>query len=248
MNYEEARNQAEFKRRQLFSAMGIPPQDVAIEDPDLEKLPEVRYNEDELFRFAEVFSPALQVFDVKRKIQKKRVDIERAGRYPSVALHFALGVENSKLYGFEDILENFYPSNWSPIFTWTFEARVPIYHGGSIGARIDSEKAKYNKMVYEEKDVRLNLKNMIANNLQSLNNLKNRITLSEKMIADTEKHLLLATRSYESGASSQFELQDAERSVLTSKMANVRARYTYMMTLATMANIIGVDEERICQR
>ncbi len=248
MNYEEAENQAAFKRRQLFSAMGIPPQDVEIEVPDKGKLPEVRYNEDELFRFAEIFSPALQVFEVKKRIQRKKVEIEKAGRYPSVALHFALGVENSKLYGFEDIQENFYPSNWAPVFTWTFEAKVPIYHGGAIGAKIDSAKANFNRMVYEEKDVRLNLKNMIANNLQALNNLKNRISLSEKMISDTEKHLLLATRSYESGVASQFELQEAERGILTAKIAHVKARYTYMMTLATLANIIGVDEERICRR
>lgn len=248
MNYEEAENQAAFKRRQLFSAMGIPPQDVEIEVPDKGKLPEVRYNEDELFRFAEIFSPALQVFEVKKRIQRKKVEIEKAGRYPSVALHFALGVENSKLYGFEDIQENFYPSNWAPVFTWTFEAKVPIYHGGAIGAKIDSAKANFNRMVYEEKDVRLNLKNMIANNLQALNNLKNRISLSEKMISDTEKHLLLATRSYESGVASQFDLQEAERGILTAKIAHVKARYTYMMTLATLANIIGVDEERICRR
>ncbi len=248
MNYEEAENQAAFKRRQLFSAMGIPPQDVEIEVPEKGKLPEVRYNEDELFRFAEIFSPALQVFEVKKRIQRKKVEIEKAGRYPSVALHFALGVENSKLYGFEDIQENFYPSNWAPVFTWTFEAKVPIYHGGAIGAKIDSAKANFNRMVYEEKDVRLNLKNMIANNLQAMDNLKNRISLSEKMISDTEKHLLLATRSYESGAASQFELQEAERGILTAKIAHVKARYTYMMTLATLANIIGVDEERICRR
>ena len=70
--------------------------------------------------------------------------------------------------------------------------------------------------------------------------------ISELIIKNAERHLLLAQKSYDNGGGSLLELQDAELSVIKANMGYLEARYDYMMTLAKLSNIIGIGEESIC--
>ncbi len=95
--------------------------------------------------------------------------------------------------------------------------------------------AQYNKLVYQERNVLLNVRSSIENSYEEISEIKKQIHMAQLIIENSEKHALLAQRSYENGEGSLLALQNAEEGVLDAELDYLSSLYKYYLALATMS-------------
>ncbi|HPX90147.1 MAG TPA: TolC family protein [Spirochaetota bacterium] len=250
LQLEQAKNNERKMRQSLYYAMGLEENDqidIIPENIDLEKLPEINCTLANLYRMCEVYNPELRIARLQKKIAQLKITEEAGSHYPTVDLLIGLGYENKKLYGMGNIGSNFEAGSWSPAFHGAIRASLPIYSGGRISARVDSATADYNKMIYKEKDILTNIKNQVRDNYRTLEEMKRQIEISELIIKNAQRHQLLAQRSYENGAGTLLELQDADLNVIQAKIGLLEARYNYLLNFAKLVDTVGFGEGILCR-
>ncbi len=248
LQYEMARVQERKMKSNLLHAMGLEDSDeIELVPEDISDIPDVTVSIDDLYRMSQIYSPILRMSVLEKRIARMKIDSEVAAHYPRVDLVMGAGYTLERIYGFDTIEDNFKGESWSPAFYGLFTISIPVYSGGRISAKIDSSESDYNKVAYKEKKILIQTKNQIRDYYKTLENMKKQMELAGLMVKNAERHLLLAQKSYDNGGGSQLELQDAELSVIKARIDYLEAKYNYMITLARLANIIGIGEEAICR-
>jgi len=244
---EKARNNEIKMKLSLFYSMGLEEEGVVDISPvDREDLPELKFTVDELYKLADIYNPMIRKTKLEKRIARLKISQEQANHFPRVDFILGLGYENQKLTGGDNFSENFKGDNWSPAFHGMIKASVPVYSGGRTSAMVDSATSDFNILSLREKEILTGTKNTIRDNVRSLDEIQRQIELSILIKENAERHQLLAQRSYEHGIGSLMELQDAELSVIRARLGHMEARYSYLLTMASLANTIGIGEEAIC--
>lgn len=247
LQYEMAKNNERKMRMNLFHSMGLEDtEDLDIIPQENDVLPGIVAPVDELYSMSQLYSPMIRISVLEKRLAQMKISTETAAHYPTVGFQAGAGYELDKLRGADDFSNNLKGDNWTPAFYGLFVITIPVYTGGRITARIDSAESDYNKINYREREVLVETKNQIRDSYRSLEEISRQMEISELIIRNAERHLLLAQKSYDNGGGSLIELQDAELSVIRAKMSYLEAKYNYLMTLAKLSNIIGVGEESIC--
>ncbi|MBN1534939.1 MAG: TolC family protein [Spirochaetes bacterium] len=247
LEFEKAKNNKRMMKSQLFSAMGIDEATDDIELMDYDELPELKYSVDDLYKLGELYYPDILIINTQKRINKYKIEIERAKRYPTVNMYFSLSYQNNGIWANNQFGE-LIPGHWTPTFNGAFQAKMPIYDGGAISALVDSARSEYNKTIFQEREIIMKMKNEIRSNCDSLNELMKQIKMSRLVIENAEKHFTLAQRSYETGAGSQLDMQDAQVSVINAKIGFITAKYTYLNTLSKLSATVGLGEVYLCKR
>lgn len=248
LEYEKALNAERSAKNTLFMAMGIREEDIAIIPEEIENLPELRFSLLELNKLAEIYYPNMAIIKLQKRIGKLKVDAEKAERYPTFDLVFGLGVRNTGIQGFDNFEQNFERRSWEIAATGYFRIYIPIYSGGGTEARIEVARTAYNKVAYQEQDVLFDMQNKIRDEFMSLDELYKQRDMAKMVITQAERHLLLARKSYENGIGSLIELQDAETRLIRAEIGYHEAKYRYLLSLAKLANIVGLGEDFICKK
>ncbi len=248
LEYEKARNQENLAKTELLAALGVMDEEIEVEPIKVGVLPSVRFSYAELYSLAENNHPELRIAKLNREIQRINIEVERSAGSLRVDLMASLGFENKNLAGLDSMQDNVKTSNWEPTFHAGIQARVPIYTGGAITARVNVAEAEYSKSIYGEKQILLGVKALLRNYVQGMEEIKKQIELSRLMKINAEKHLALAQRSYDAGVGSQIALQDAETAVLDAELFSARARYEYLTILARLSKTVGIEEEYLCRK
>jgi len=248
LQLEKAKNNDRKMKLLLYYSMGLEEtENININPADIEIIPESICSLNNLYRLSEVYSPVLRIAKLEKKIARLKAEEEAGAHFPKVDLLMGIGYKNTQLYGMENMEDNFNIENWSPVFNAAIRATLPIYSGGRISARIDSALSDYNKLIYREKLVSIDTKNQIRDNVKTLEEIKNQIEISELIIKNAQRHQLLAQRSYENGAVSLLELQDANLSVIKARIGYLESKYAYLITFAKLVKIVGSGESVICR-
>ncbi len=180
----------------------------------------------------------------------------RSAHYPSVDLVGSLGIQNTDIfYGGTDQYKNSETykeklkwNKWDRTFNLGLGARLTCGQAEVLDAKVDSKIAEYNKSKYIEREILINVRTLIRNYYQTINEYKKQIDLSLLVMDNSQKHLKLAQKSYENGISTQLELQDAEMTLLKSELGYIKAGYDYLIILARLSNVVGLGEEYICKK
>lgn len=248
LQYEKAKNNERKMKLNLYYSMGLEEtENININPVDIDTSPDVFCSLTNLYRLSEVYSPVIRISKLEKKIARLKASEESGAHFPKVDLLIGIGYENKRLYGMNNMEKNIDGGNWSPAFHGALRAAVPIYSGGKISAKVDSALSDYNKVVYKEKEVLTDTKNQIRDNFKSLEEIKKQLEISELIIKNAQRHQLLAQRSYENGAGSLLELQDADLSVIKARIGYLESKYAYFITLAKLVNIVGSGENSICK-
>ncbi len=248
MQLEKTKNNERKNKLNLFHSMGLEEMESLVINPkDVDVLPELNCELDTLYKMAEIYSPDIRILILEKRIAKLKISQESAAHYPTIDLILGLGYQSEKVYGMEQISENYNFENWTPAFNGLIKAAIPIYTGGRISANVDSSVSNYNKITYREKELLIETKNQIRNSYKSLEEIKKQMEMSNLIRKNAQRHLLLAQRSYENGAGTLLELQDAELSVIRADIGFIEAKYSYLLTLAKLTSIIGIGESYICK-
>jgi outer membrane protein len=208
-----------------------------------DEIPQLQYTLDELMKLGEMNYPDMLIAKMQKDITKIKVAVEKAGHYPQVDLQVGAAYENGQLD--RPVFDS---DNWKPTFAAGFTAKIPIYSGGMVSARVDSAETEYNKMVYKVKDASVNLQLMIQSNFTALQELSKQLAMSRLAMEDAEKYFKASKRLYESGSTTMLELNDANISRVNSEMSYLKTRYDYLMTIAKISSIVGLGEDSLCKK
>ena len=249
LQFEKAKNNERKTKLNLFYSMGLEESEsITINPKDVETIPELNYSIDDLYKMAELYSPAIRMTVLEKRTARLKISEENANHFPHVDILFGVGYQNETLYGLNKMSENFNMNNWSPAFNGAIRAAIPIYSGGMIVAKVDSAESEYNKITYKEKELLIDTKNKIRDYYKSLEEIKKQIEISSLITKNAQRHLLLAQRSYENGGVSLLELQDAEVTVINAEIGYLESKYGYFLTLSKLSSIIGVGENLLCKQ
>jgi len=248
LRLEQAKNNERKTKLNLFQSMGLAEvETLNIKPKDVESIPDINCSLDELYRMAEIYSPVLRIVTLQKRSAKLKISQDDAAHLPVAGLNFRLGYTESKIYGAQKFSKNMESENWGPTFYGGVIASIPVYTGGRISAQVDNSTSDYNKILYYEKKLIIDIKNQVRDNYKSLEEIKKQLDLSTLITKNAQRHLLLAQRSYENGVGTLLELQDAELSVINAEIGFLSSKYGYLMTLAKLSSIIGIGESSICK-
>ncbi len=256
LEYEKAKNYENIVKTELLTSMGIIDEDIDFSPVKVEKLPELRFTLKKLYQLAEIYNSDLKIARIVKDINRLNIDTARAAHYPVVDLLGMIGLENNNIIyhwdnPFKDpdkFQEKMQSENWNKNINVGLSAKINLWSGGALDAKVDSKAAEYNKSKYLEREALLKIRAMIRNYFQSISEYKKQVELSELVIANSQKHLMLARKSYENGISTQLDMQDAEMILMRSQLGYVKVGYDYLITLAKLANVVGLGEEYLCKK
>jgi len=247
LDYEKAKNSLRTASMKLNMAMGIKDIGQDFLPVEIEKLPELKYTYEELVKLANIYNTDLQTIQINKLIDKYKIEIERAERYPRIELYFLFGYENKSVYR-NDSLKGFIDEeNWQIKIAPSLRIRLPIYTGGAISSKVDAAITNFNKDIYQERQTQINLENMILDDMRSLEELQKQLQMSELIIENAKKNYQLASKSYESGTISLLDLQDSQMRVISAEIGYINTKYQYLLTIAQLAIKIGLEEEYLCK-
>jgi len=248
--FMKARNHTMVMKNELLAAMGLVEEDIEI-IPEIDtgkaNLPGLRYESNELITLADTYSSEMQIVRINKRLSKIQIDVERASRIPVVDVLASLGFENRAIMETNQYLDNMKGQKWEPTAHFGLKASIPIYNGGAIESRIEGAVAEYNKTLYTERGVKVKIHSAIRNFVNTVKELQKQFEILELALDNAERHMQLARRSYENGVGTQLDLEDAELAVLNAQLNFIQAKSDYYITLAKLANVIGVGEDHICE-
>jgi len=254
LEYERAKNLENVVKSELLASMGIMDEDIEFSPVKIGKLPELRYDIKKLYQLAEGNNPEIKISQMTKDINQTNISLARSAHYPTIDLLGAVGIQNTNiLYGWENPYKDHETyqkkmewENWNKTINLGLSAKVNLWAGGGIDAKVDSRIAEYNRSKYIEREILINVRTLIRNHFQTINEYKKQIDLSILVMDNSQKHLKLAQKSYENGISTQLELQDAEMTFLKSELGFIKAGYDYLIILARLSNAVGLGEEYLC--
>jgi outer membrane protein TolC len=247
LDYEKAKNIYRTARIQLYMAIGVKDMGADIVPVEMAALVKLKYTVPELMKLAKTYNYDLQNISTAKKVNKLRIEQERALRYPDINLNLAFGYQNRAVYQNDSFKGFIDENNWEVKVAPQLRINIPIYSSGAVSARVDGAISNFNKVVYQEKQVLLNLENQILNDVQTLDEIQKQIDMSVLIIENARKLLQLASKSYEAGSNSLMDLQDAQMRVITSEIGYINSKYLYLRTISQLANKIGLEEEFLCK-
>ena len=246
--YLKSRNNTMVMKNELLASMGLVEENIQI-IPKLTAgsidLPGINYSYSELITLGDTYSSDMQLARINKRLTKIQIEVERASRIPVVDILASLGFENRAIMETNKYMDNMQGANWEPTAHFGLKASIPIYNGGAIESRIDGAVADYNQTLYSERGIKIQMHSLIRNYVNTINELQKQVEILELAQDNAEKHLQLATKSYENGVGTQLDLEDAELAVLNAQLNFIQTKSDYYITLAKLANIIGVNEDYI---
>ncbi len=249
LDMEKARNKEDSARINLFSSMGIKgSEELNIIYREPEKLPVIKYKVSELYSIALLFNLSIREAGINKKIAHLKIISMKNLHKPTVSIIFSLGYETMKLYGVDEMGENFTNENWTPSFFGYVSASVPVYTGGAIAAKVDSSYSLYNKAQYAERNVIRQVNNRILTLFGNIRDLYKQIEMSKQLIDLSMKQYRMIKTNYESGLASQAELFSQEVEVLDSETKHMLNVYNYIKEINSLSEIVGVNGEYLWQK
>ncbi len=249
LDYEKSLQSVQDARSQLFLVMGIEDNDPSeIELVEVKDLPAIQKDIEELQLLALNYSPELIKAQINEEISKSNVEIAKDQRHPSLNAFANLGYQNDVITDSSvPVEERLNSEYWYPGFVVGLNSSLPIYTGGSIPANIDKSKAEYNKSRYATKNTLLTIKSQVKNMYNQLGFLTKQIEISKKKIITSRSNLRIVERNYESGISKPEDVLNATENLYNAEMDYISAKVEYVLLVSKLANLIGVEEEYICQ-
>lgn len=172
--------------------------------------------------------PEILQVDNLLAIAEEKIQYAKGERYPSVNL-------NAYYYSQNDTLVQ-PPNTWS----LTVGASVPIFHGGSINARIEKAEEQLSQMNDQKtltyQSVELDVKQSYLNMAEALK----RIDVAEKNVSRAEESKRMADLRYKGGVANIQEVLDTQTSLTSAKMNYLQAIYDYEMAKISLKKAMGM--------
>ncbi len=160
-----------------------------------------------------------------------RVKVQQAARLPQVSAQAYCGYE----FG----LESFSLDNNKRYF-WGLNAKMPIYDGNVIGAKIDEAKAGLEQVQWQREYFRKNLATQVQNGYTRLKEKEQQIVIQQQAVEQARQSYRLAMIEYHAGRRSNTDLLDIQKSLLNAQLNLNDAIVNYNKSRAQILYIVGL--------
>ncbi len=253
--YLQQKNILKQRKMYLLSAMGMEDTNYNINPQVISKLPELKYNVEELYTLAKLYNTSVLKHNLAIKQHKIAIAMSKAIRYPSAVVSFAFGTRSPMFFNFvqngassEEIKNNTNYNNFEMFGGMAFGINLPLYYGGKISTQIDSAVIKYNKIIYSKKDVLIQVKTNVITTYNGIKDLKKHMTIQKLNIKNAKALLALTIKGYNSGVGTQENLAHSEVNVLNNQLKYSEFKYTYLRLINHLTGHIGLNEEQLCKK
>lgn len=168
-------------------------------------------------------------FDLRKA--EAKVKVQQAAKLPQVSAQ--------AYYGYEFGLESFSLDNNKRYF-WGLNAKMPIYDGKVIGAKIDEAKAGLEQIQWQREYFRKNLATQVQNSYTRLKEKEQQIAIQQQAVEQARQSYRLAMIEYHAGRRSNTDLLDIQKSLLNAQLNLNDAIVIYNKSQAQILYVIGL--------
>ena len=197
----------------LQSLIGNPPEQEITLDTDIAPLPEIVDQYDALAGEAVQNSYALHALEAKDRMYRESEAGAKSERMPMLAA-----------FASQILYMNEQPFT-VPSTVAGFTLNVPIFDGGTSGAKASGQRAMRKKNEHEREKTQNNLRLEVMQYYLELENSKSALEFSEKSIESAMESLRLAERRFSEGVGTGIEVADATLSLLTARTNEIQSLY-----------------------
>ena len=190
------------------------------------------YNVDELNNLLVEKHPDLENIRTQKELRNKEAELFNKEYYPNFYAFGITNVEDSKLP-----MGNF---NWNVGLSVTYS--LPFFRGSNFKEKVEQSKIRMDALQENEYAILQQLETNVKNNLVKLDDIKSRLSGTQKIVKLAEESLTTANLKYNIGKGSSLDVLDAETVLTTAKLNLNQIVIDLLSTIAELNYNIGSDE------
>lgn len=190
------------------------------------------YGIDELKNLLAAHHPDLENIRTQKELRSKETDLFNKEYYPNFYAFGITNVEDSKLP-----MGNF---NWNVGLSVTYS--LPFFRGSNFKEKVEQSKIRMDALQENENAILQQLETNVKNNLVKLDDIKSRLSGTQKIVKLAEESLTTANLKYNIGKGSSLDVLDAETVLTTAKLNLNQIVIDLLSTIAELNYNIGSDE------
>lgn len=190
------------------------------------------YGIDELKNLLAAHHPDLENIRTQKELRSKETDLFNKEYYPNFYAFGITNVEDSKLP-----MGNF---NWNVGLSVTYS--LPFFRGSNFKEKVEQSKIRMDALQENEYAILQQLETNVKNNLVKLDDIKSRLSGTQKIVKLAEESLTTANLKYNIGKGTSLDVLDAETVLTTAKLNLNQIVIDLLSTIAELNYNIGSDE------
>lgn len=190
------------------------------------------FSVDELNNLLIAKHPDLENIRTQKELRSKETELFNKEYYPNFYAFGITNVEDSQIP-----MGNF---NWNVGVTVSYS--LPFFKGSNFQEKIEQSKIRIDALQENEKAILQQLETNVKNNLVKLDDIKSRLSGTQKIVKLAEESLTTANLKYNIGKGSSLDVLDAETVLTTAKLNLNQIVIDYLSTIAELNYNIGSDE------
>lgn len=165
----------------------------------------------------------------KKKIYEERVKIAQGKRLPDVYVAGEYGGKAGDNLAFKE--------------NWFFGARlsIPVFDGGLISAEVNRERTELQKVVEEERSLKLAITREVRDAYLNIASAKERTDVAKKTIDSAKENVRIERLKYQTGAGTNTDYLDAQTDLLRTEADYFRAYFDEEVARAALRKAIGEE-------
>ncbi len=187
----------------------------------------VDYDADRLLAVALHDRPDYQAAKTRLEAQARRVDIARAGHWPTVAVLGAYGLRAD------------FKSDQEDAGTVGLGMTIPLFEGGRVVAKVNEEKAALAAVQERLRRLELQIRLEVETALLDVRSSSERVKALEKAIEQAKESLRIERMKYDLGMGTIVDVLDAQSALLQSETSYYRALVDFRSAIARLRLTTG---------
>ena len=191
-------------------------------------LPSLPHLEDSLARAFDQ-RPEYKAITKKKKIFEERVKIAQGKRLPDVYVAGEYGGKAGDSLAFKE--------------NWFFGARLsmPVFDGGLISAEVNKEKTELQKVLEEERSLKLFITREVRDAYLNITSARERTEVAKKTIESAKENVRIERMKYQTGAGTTTDYLDAQTDLLRTEADYFRAYFDEEVARAFLRKAVGEE-------
>jgi outer membrane protein len=190
------------------------------------------YSIEELKNLLAANHPELENIRTQKELRSKEAELFNKEYYPNF---YAFGITNVE--GSQIPMGNF---NWNVGLSVTYS--LPFFRGSNFKEKVEQSKIRMDALQENENAILQQLETNVKNNLVKLDDIKSRLSGTQKIVKLAEESLTTANLKYNIGKGSSLDVLDAETVLTTAKLNYNQIVIDYLSLIAEINYNIGSDE------
>ncbi len=190
------------------------------------------YNSDELMNSMRKQHPDIAAINTQKELRNKEAELFDKEYYPNFYAFGITNVEDSQIP-----MGNF---NWNVGITVSYS--LPFFKGSNFQEKVEQTKIRIDALQENENAVTQQLETNVKNNLLKMDDIKSRLSGSEKIVMLADESLTTANLKYNIGKGNSLDVLDAETVLTTAKLNYNQIVIDLLTTVAELNYSIGSDE------